>query len=71
MAEAGQHHGRAVMRGVKYEDVYLKDYETVEDLIAGIAGILRVLQRRTASSVLRNKNPAEVYRGISTFKEAA
>ena len=57
-------------RSVKYEDVYLKDYETVEDLIAGLREYFEFYNERPHQS-FGVRTPAEVYKGISTVREAA
>jgi len=58
-------------RSVKYEDVYLKDYETVEDLIAGLREYFEFYNNERPHQSFGIRTPAEVYRSISTVREAA
>ena len=58
-------------RTVKYEDVYLKDYETVEDLIAGLRTYFRYYNYERSHQSLGDKTPAEIYWGRESLKRAA
>jgi len=58
-------------RTVKYEDVYLKDYETVEDLITGLRTYFRYYNHERPHESLGDKAPAEVYWGHEFHKKAA
>lgn len=58
-------------RSVKYEDVYLKDYETVEDLIAGLREYFEFYNNERPHQSFGVRTPAEVYWSISTVREAA
>ena len=58
-------------RSVKYEDVYLKDYETVEDLITGLREYFEFYNNERPHQSFGKRTPAEVYKGISTLREAA
>ena len=58
-------------RTVKYEDVYLKDYETVEDLIAGLRTYFRYYNYERSHQSLGDKTPAEIYWGCESLKRAA
>lgn len=48
-------------RSVKYEEVYLKDYETVMDAVTGIGGYLNLYSRDRLHQSLDYRTPAEVY----------
>lgn len=48
-------------RTVKYEEVYIKDYETVEDLIAGLRTYFRYYNYARSHQSLGDKTPAEIY----------
>ncbi len=58
-------------RTVKYEDVYIKDYETVKDLIAGLRTYFRYYNYERSHQSLNDKTPAEVYWGNESQKRAA
>jgi putative transposase len=58
-------------RTVKYEDVYLKDYETVEDLTIGLRTYFQYYNHSRSHQSLGDKTPAEVYWGNSALKRAA
>jgi putative transposase len=49
-------------RTVKYEDIYLRGYETVPELDRGLAAYLRYYNRERQHSSLGYRTPAEVYR---------
>ena len=48
-------------RTVKYEDIYIKDYETVEDLIAGLRKYFSYYNHERSHQSLGDKTPAEIY----------
>ena len=48
-------------RSVKYEEVYLKDYETVMDAVTGIGSYLDLYNRERLHQSLGYHTPAEVY----------
>lgn len=58
-------------RTVKYEDIYLKDYETVEDLIAGLREYFRYYNHERSHQSLGDKTPAEIYWGRESRRNAA
>lgn len=58
-------------RTVKYEDIYLKDYETVEDLIVGLKEYFDYYNHARAHQSLDERTPAEVYFGASALKQIA
>jgi putative transposase len=49
-------------RSVKYEDIYIKDYETVPELEAGLAAYFRFYDEERPHQSLGYRTPAEVYR---------
>ena len=58
-------------RTVKYEDVYIKDYETVEELIAGLRRYFHYYNNERSHQSLGEKTPAEIYWGRESLKRAA
>lgn len=58
-------------RTVKYEDIYIKDYESVEDLIAGLRKYFNYYNHSRSHHSLGGKTPAEVYWGTSSLRRAA
>jgi putative transposase len=50
-------------RSVKYEDIYLRDYETVPDLYRGLIRYFRYYNAERPHQALGYRTPAEVYRG--------
>lgn len=58
-------------RTVKYEDIYIKDYETVEDLIAGLRTYFRYYNHERSHQSLGDKTPAEIYWGRESRRNAA
>ena len=58
-------------RTVKCDDIYLKDYETVEQLIAGLRIFFDYYNNERAHSSLDDRTPAEAYFGVSALQEAA
>jgi putative transposase len=50
-------------RSVKYEDVYLRGYETVPELERGLAAYFRFYNERRFHQSLEYQTPAQVYRG--------
>ena len=58
-------------RTVKYEDVYIKDYETVEDLIAGLRKYFRYYNYERSHQSLGDKTPAEIYWASESHRKAA
>jgi len=58
-------------RTVKYEEVYIKDYETVEDLKKGLISYFWFYNNERPHQSLGDRTPAEVYWGTSSSREAA
>ena len=52
-------------RSVKYEDIYIKDYEAVPDLESGLAAYFRFCDEERPHQSLGYRTPAEVYRAGS------
>jgi putative transposase len=52
-------------RSVKYEDIYIKDYECVLELESGLASYFRFYDEDRPHQSLGYRTPAEVYRGVS------
>jgi len=50
-------------RSLKYEDIYLRDYETVEDLIQGLRRYFEFYNNERPHQSLKGRTPAEVYQG--------
>ena len=51
-------------RSVKYEEVYINDYETVPDAKEGISRYMNFYNQERPHQSLDYKTPAEVYFGI-------
>jgi len=49
---------------VKYEEVYLKGYETVMEAVNGIGGYFTLYNNEILHQSLRYHTAAEVYRGL-------
>ena len=47
---------------IKYEDIYIKDYETVPELESGLAAYFRFYDEERPHQSLGYRTPAEVYR---------
>jgi putative transposase len=58
-------------RTVKYEDIYIKDYETVEDLISGPRKYFRYYNYERSHQSLGDKTPAEIHWGRESHSKAA
>lgn len=52
-------------RTIKYEDVYLKEYQTLTEALAGIATYLHWYNHERKHSALDYRTPVEVYQGVS------
>ena len=50
--------------GLKYEDIYLKDYETVGELIAELREYFEYYNNERSRQSFDGRTPAEVYIGI-------
>jgi len=58
-------------RTVKYEDIYIKDYETVEHLIRGLKEYFSFYNNERPHQSLGSKTPFEVYFKDRKLKKAA
>jgi len=58
-------------RTVKYEEIYIKDYETVEDLIKGLREYFWFYNNERPHQGLGDMTPAEVYFQTDQLREAA
>lgn len=58
-------------RSVKYEDIYLKDYETVEQLIQGLRGYFIFYNNERPHQSLGGKTPRAVYEQHAGLRRAA
>lgn len=59
-------------RSVKYEEIYLKDYEQVPDLEAGLTAYFRFYDEERPHQSLGYRTPGEVYRaGLSPINSGA
>lgn len=59
-------------RSVKYEEVYLKAYESIPEAREGLAGYFKFYNMKRRHQGLDNKTPDEVYwTTLTTGKEAA
>lgn len=58
-------------RSLKYEDIYIKDYQRVADLIDGLRAYFDFYNNSRPHHTLKGMTPAEVYDQSFVFKEAA
>ncbi|MBF0556703.1 MAG: IS3 family transposase [Nitrospirae bacterium] len=58
-------------RSVKYEEVYIKDYETVEDLTNALRTYFEFYNTERPHASLGGRTPAEVYNQISLLRKTA
>jgi putative transposase len=58
-------------RSLKYEDIYIKDYETVEALVAGLRDYFEFYNNRRPHHTLNGRTPAEVYHQTRVLRKAA
>lgn len=56
---------------MKYEDIYLKAYETSRDLQRGLANYFRFYNTRRRHAALNRRIPDAVYFGQSSVADAA
>lgn len=60
-----------VWRTVKYEDIYLKNYETVKELRRGLTEYFKFYNKKRFHQSLNYLRPDEVYYGTKFYKKAA
>jgi putative transposase len=58
-------------RSLKYEDIYIKDYETVEQLTEGLRSYFNLYNNERPHQSFGGRTPKEVYEGNSTLDKAA
>jgi putative transposase len=58
-------------RSVKYEEVYIKDYETVEELNNALRSYFEFYNTERPHASLGGRTPAEVYNKISSLRKTA
>jgi putative transposase len=58
-------------RSLKYEDIYIKDYQRVADLVEGLRAYFDFYNNSRPHHTLKGMTPAEVYDQSFVFKEAA
>ncbi|MBW1979521.1 MAG: transposase [Deltaproteobacteria bacterium] len=58
-------------RTLKYEDIYIRDYETVEELIRGLREYFWFYNNQRTHQSLGGKTPAKVYFESSALRKAA
>lgn len=56
-------------RTIKYEDIYLKDYESVPALISGLGNYIPFYNNERPHQSLRNRTPAEVHFNYQALDE--
>ena len=57
-------------RSLKYEDIYLKDYETVDELNEGLREYFQWYNNSRSHQTLDGKTPEEIYNGVYLKKVA-
>lgn len=50
-------------RSVKYEDIYLKEYDSVDDLVQGLKRYFQFYNHERPHQSLKSQTPAEIYQG--------
>jgi len=60
-----------VWRTVKYEDIYLKNYETLKELRRGLKKYFKFYNKKRFHQSLNYLRPDEVYYGTKIYKKAA
>ena len=58
-------------RSLKYEDACIKDYESIEELIAGLRRYFHFYNNERPHQSFAGKTPAEVYWGSCTLRKVA
>ena len=58
-------------RTVKYEDIYTRDYESVEEPVKGLRTYFEFYNNERPHQTFGGRTPAEVYRGALELKRAA
>lgn len=58
-------------RSVKYEEIYIKEFPTVEELLIGLRQYFKFYNHERPHASLGKLTPAEVYNGMSILQKAA
>lgn len=58
-------------RSVKYEEVYLKQYQSMQEARTGLAAYFRFFNNERPHQALKNRTPAEVHDAVSQWPIAA
>lgn len=58
-------------RSLKYEDIYIKDYQTVAELVEGLRNYFDFYNNSRPHHTLNGRTPAEVYHPRPVLREAA
>jgi putative transposase len=58
-------------RTVKYEDIYIRDYENVEELVKGLRSYFEFYNNERPHQSIGGRTPAEVYGNASELRKAA
>ncbi|MBF0459457.1 MAG: transposase [Nitrospirae bacterium] len=58
-------------RSVKYEEVYIKDYETVKELIDALRSYFEFYNTERPHASLGGRTPAEIYNKIAVLRKTA
>jgi putative transposase len=58
-----------VWRTIKYEDIYLNNYETLKDLKKGITDYFKFYNKKRFHQALFYIRPDEIYYGLKSFKK--
>jgi len=57
-------------RSLKYQDIYIKDYQTIMELSAGLNDYFNFYNHERPHQPLNDKTPAKVYYGYEYKKKA-
>ncbi len=58
-------------RTVKYEDIYIRDYESVEELVKGLRSYFEFYNNERPHQTFGGRTPAEIYWDASQLRKAA
>lgn len=58
-------------RSVKYEEVYLKQYQSMQEARAGLAAYFRFYNNQRPHQALENRTPAQVHAAAMQCPQAA
>ena len=60
-----------VWRTVKYEDIYLNNYETLKELRTGLSDYFEFYNKKRFHQSLNYIRPDEIYYGVKSLKQVA